>query len=130
MNHPIGACFVALCCGAVMSFAARADEVQWRKSYSEARKEAAEKDKLLLLDFGTEHCHWCRRLEAETLRDPAVLAVLNDQFVPYKVNVQHDTQLMEALHIQSYPTLVFAGPDGKILSTQEGYVDAVRFRDQ
>ncbi|HEY1861688.1 MAG TPA: DUF255 domain-containing protein, partial [Gemmataceae bacterium] len=104
--------------------------VHWRKSYAEARTEAAAKDKLLLLDFGTEDCHWCKRLEVETFPDPGVQALLKEQFVTYKVDAQRDARLLAALHIQSYPTLVFAASDGKILGVQEGYIEAARFRDQ
>jgi thioredoxin-related protein len=106
------------------------EEVQWRRNYADARAEATSKDKLIVLAFGSEDCHWCKRLETETLRDPAVLALLREKFVTYKVDAQRDARLMTALNIQSYPTLVFAASDGKILGVQEGYVEAARFRDQ
>jgi thioredoxin-related protein len=131
MTVRIGACLLFLIGGmGLVSRSARAEEVLWRKSYNDARKEAAAKNKPLLLDFGTENCHWCNRLDSETFRDPAVLAVLNKQFVAYRVDGQRDARLLDALNIQSFPTLVFAAPDGKILGTQEGYVDPVRFRDE
>jgi thioredoxin-related protein len=106
-----------------------ADEVQWRSDYAQARKEAAEKNKPLLLDFGTEDCFWCRRLDLDTFRNPAVIALVNEQFVPLRVDGQKDTRLVETLAIRSYPTLVFAGPNGKILGVQEGYADPERVYD-
>jgi thioredoxin-related protein len=105
----------------------RADDIQWRKGYNEARKEAAEKDKPLLLDFGTENCFWCRRLDIDVFRDKDVIALINEQFVPLRIDANREPRLVEALRIQSYPTLVFAGSDGKILGVQEGYLDAGRF---
>ncbi len=33
------------------------------------------------------------------------------------------------MRIQSFPTIVLAGPDGKILGTLEGYTDATRFHE-
>jgi thioredoxin-related protein len=122
-----------LVCGWSALFAlgvARGEDVQWRKSYAEARAEAAAKDKLLLLAFGSDDCHWCKRLETETLRDPAVQAQLKEQFVTYKVDSRRDARLTTALNIQSYPTLIFAAPDGKVLGVQEGYVDVARFQEQ
>src|SRR5439155_2447315 len=55
--------------------------------------------------------------------------VLNEQFIPLKVDAQRDPRLTEALRIQSYPTLVLAAPDGKILGTLEGYMEAGRLHD-
>jgi len=106
---------------------ARADDIQWRKGYNDARKEAAEKDKPLLLDFGTENCFWCRRLDLDVFRDKDVIALINEQFIPLRIDGNREARLVEALRIQSYPTLVFAAGDGKILGVQEGYVDAARF---
>ncbi|MGL6097907.1 MAG: thioredoxin family protein, partial [Fimbriiglobus sp.] len=48
--------------------AATAQDVRWRHDYAAARREAADSGKPLLLDFGTENCVWCRRLDATTFR--------------------------------------------------------------
>src|SRR5262245_24182983 len=91
----------------------RADEVQWRGDYNRARQEAAESGRPLVIDFGTAACYWCRQLDATTFRDPAVVALLNERCVPLKVDASRNPALAEALRIQSYPTLVYAAPDGR-----------------
>jgi thioredoxin-related protein len=115
---------------ALVAGVARAEGVQWRKDYNEARKEAAEKDRPLFLDFGTEDCFWCKRLDADVFHDKDVIALVNEQFIPMRVDGNRDTRLVEALRIHSYPTLVFASPDGRILGVQEGYLDAGRLQEQ
>jgi thioredoxin-related protein len=114
----------------VVAGVACAEGVQWRKDYNEARKEAAEKDKPLFLDFGTADCTWCKRLDADVFSDKDIIALMNEQFIPLRIDGNRDARLVEALRIHSYPTLVFASPDGRILGTQEGYVDAGRFQEQ
>jgi thioredoxin-related protein len=109
---------------------ARADEIQWRKDYSAARKEAHDRDLPLLLDFGTESCYWCKRLDTTTFRQDAIIGLVNQRFIPLKVDAEKQATLAEALHIRSYPTLVLAGSDGKIIGTLEGYLDAGRLNDQ
>src|SRR5262245_7631823 len=104
-------------------------EVQWRSNYNEARKEAQEKNRPLLLDFGRENCIWCQKLDSTTFRDPAVVSLMNERFIPLKVSAETNAQLVEALNIQSFPTLVLAGPDGKILETIEGFKEAKVFED-
>ncbi len=108
---------------------ALADEVEWRRDYPKARQEAAEKGRPLLLDFGTQYCHWCKQLDLRTFRDPAVVEALNRRFVPLKIDAQKDAALAEALRVQSFPTLVFAAPDGKILATHEGFLESARLLD-
>jgi thioredoxin-related protein len=109
---------------------AMAEEVEWRDDYNKARQEAADKGRPLLLDFGTENCLWCKQLDLRTFKDPALAALLNERFVPLKLDGARNAPLVEALHIQNYPTLVFAAPDGRIIGYQEGFVEAPRLREQ
>ncbi|HMC66415.1 MAG TPA: DUF255 domain-containing protein [Gemmataceae bacterium] len=113
----------------LFSLSLNAQELQWRYEYNSARREAVQKNRPLILDFGTEYCHWCRRLDLTTFRDPAIVRVINEQFIALKIDAEKEVQLAGALRIQNYPTLVLAAPDGKILSTFEGYLDAVRLHD-
>lgn len=104
--------------------------VQWRTDYNAARKEAQEKRLPLLLEVGTEDCTHCRRQDATTFRDPAVVALLNTQFVPLRVDGDKEEALVQALRVQVYPTTVLATSDGKVLGFLQGYVSADQLRDQ
>lgn len=105
---------------------AEAQEVTWRQDYNAARREAQEKNRPLILDFSTQNCFWCAKLDTTTFRDPIVAKLINDRFVPLKVSAEQNPQLTEVLRIQSFPTLVLAAPDGKILGTLEGYLEAAK----
>jgi thioredoxin-related protein len=109
---------------------ASAQEVHWARDYDTARRDAAQSGRPLVIDLGTTNCFYCKKLDAVTFRDPAVIKQLNDQFVAVKVDADADQRLVKALNIQSFPTLVFAAADGKILGIHEGFVDATRFRQQ
>jgi thioredoxin-related protein len=118
--------------GAILVFAAaltgsklQAQEVRWRTDYAAARKEATDSGRPLLVDFGTEQCVWCRKLDITTFRDPAVAKLITDKFVPVKIDAREEAWLTEALRVRSLPTLFLAAPDGIILATRVGYVDAM-----
>ena len=115
---------------ATLASSAQAQEIRWRMDYAAARKEALDRDLPLLLDFGTETCHWCKRLDATTFRHEAIVSLVNGRFIPLKVDAEKQATLADALHIRSYPTLVLAGADGKIIGTMEGYLDANRLHEQ
>lgn len=106
---------------------ARAQDVQWRHDYAAARKEAVETGRPLLLDFGTDACVWCRKLDATTFRDARVVKLLNERFVPVKLNGNKEQRITAALRIDGFPTLVIATPEGKVVGRHSGYVDAAQF---
>ena len=96
----------------------------------EARQEAKDKQRPIVLDFGTSNCFWCKKLDITTFRDPAITKLLAERFVVAKIDAEKDAALAQQLGISSYPTLVFATPDGKILGKHEGYVEVARFNQQ
>jgi TolA-binding protein len=106
-----------------------AQEVEWRTDYNKARQEALDKGRPLLLDFGTENCFFCKKLDATTFRDGGVVGLLNKKFIPLKIDANRNAALSDALHVDRFPTLVLAAPDGKILATQEGYIEAPRCQE-
>lgn len=105
---------------------AHAAGVVWLGDYASARKESFEKNKPIFLVFGGEHCMWCRRLEATTLREPAVTGALAERFVCLKVDGDREFALTQALKVTTYPTVIIAAPDGKILATIDGYHDGAK----
>ena len=107
-----------------------AREVNWRTDYGRARKEAQEKSLPLVIDFGTKTCFYCTKLDQTTFRDPKVIAVMNERFIPLKIDADVQTFLASNLQISSYPTIVLAGPDGTILGTIVGYKEAGEFHEK
>ncbi|HEV3440610.1 MAG TPA: DUF255 domain-containing protein [Gemmata sp.] len=105
---------------------ANAQDVAWRRDYAAARKEATETGRPLLLDFGTEGCVWCRKQDATTFRDPRVVKLLNERFIPVKIDAERENRVTQVLGIESFPTLVLASPEGKVLGRQVGYADVAQ----
>jgi thiol-disulfide isomerase/thioredoxin len=105
----------------------RADEVVWRKDYASALQEAREKSLPLVLDFGTDACPWCDKLDATTFRDADVINLLNTRFVSLKIHSARYPELVEHLKIHTFPTLVVADPSGKILNAHAGFLETTPF---
>ncbi|QEL13350.1 thioredoxin family protein [Limnoglobus roseus] len=103
-----------------------AQDIQWRDDYKAARKEAAETGKALLLDFGTESCVFCRKLDATTFRDPAVVKRLGERFIAVKLDGHAERKLTAALEVTAYPTIIVATADGKVVGRHTGYLDATQ----
>src|SRR5262245_24278608 len=120
---------MALAFATALAPAARGQTINWRSDYNKARKEAQEKNAPLILDFCMQGCVPCKKLEETTFRDPKVLALITEKFIPLKVEQERDPNLVSALRINGFPTIVLAAPDGKILTSLEGFQDAARLAD-
>ena len=73
-----------------------AEEVDWRSDYNAARKEAAEKGRPIVLDFGFESCVHCRKLDATTFHDGDVIKRINAKFVALRIDIERPDSRREA----------------------------------
>jgi len=93
--------------------------VDWYPWGEEAFRRARELDRPIFLSIGYSACHWCHVMEKESFADPEVAAVLNEHFVPIKVDREEhpavDAQYMEAVQIITgrggWPLSLFLTPD-------------------
>lgn len=102
--------------------------LQWHHDYNAARSIARERNRPMLLDFGTPNCFWCKQLDATTFRDPGIVRVLSEKFVLVKIDAVRTPALAQAMEVNAYPTLIFLSPEGKVVSRQDGYVDVARMQ--
>ncbi len=60
--------------------------VNWQPWDETAFEAARERDVPIFLSIGYSACHWCHVMEEESFSDPEVAEVLNEYFVPIKVD--------------------------------------------
>lgn len=60
--------------------------VDWYPWGEEAFEKAKREDKPVFLSIGYATCHWCHVMAHESFEDPEVAAILNEQYVPVKVD--------------------------------------------
>lgn len=95
--------------------------VDWHPWGEEAFRQAREQDKPIFLSIGYATCHWCHVMEHESFEDLEVASVLNENFVPVKVDreerpdVDHIYMAVcQALTGRGgWPLSVFLAPDGR-----------------
>src|SRR5512132_3428562 len=94
--------------------------VDWLPWGPEALGQAAQEDKPILLSIGYSACHWCHVMEHESFEDEETAALLNESFVPIKVDREErpdvDDIYMEAVQGMTgqggWPLTVFLDPEG------------------
>jgi thioredoxin-related protein len=104
-----------------------ADEVEWSASLPEALKLAEAHDKIVMADFYTEWCGWCKKLDTEVYTDSRVTRIARDHFVAVKIDGDKHEQLVHKYEVRGYPTIVFLEPDGQELKRIRGFEPAKLF---
>ncbi len=95
--------------------------VDWWEWGPEALARARAEDKPIFLSVGYAACHWCHVMAHESFEDPAIAAILNEHFIPIKVDREErpdiDAIYMEALMAMTgsggWPMSVFLTPQGE-----------------
>jgi len=96
------------------------DPTAWQEWNAETLARAKRENKLLFVSIGYFSCHWCHVMQRESYKNPEIAKVLNEQFIPVKVDREIggalDAQMQafaEATRGQSgWPLNVFITPDG------------------
>jgi uncharacterized protein YyaL (SSP411 family) len=95
--------------------------VDWFPWGEEALRKAAAEDRPILLSIGYAACHWCHVMERESFEDEATAALMNQHFVPIKVDREErpdlDSIYMDAVQAMTggggWPLTAFLTPDGR-----------------
>src|SRR5947209_12179784 len=95
--------------------------VAWRPWGADAFNEARALNRPIFLSVGYATCHWCHVMEHESFEDLEIAQLLNDKFVPIKVDREErpdvDAFYMHAVQMLTqqggWPMSVFLTPEGK-----------------
>ncbi len=95
--------------------------VDWFAWSEEALAKAKSDDKPILLSIGYAACHWCHVMEHESFEDADIAAIMNEHFVPIKVDREERPDLddiyMRSVQMMTghggWPMTVFLTPDLK-----------------
>ncbi|MFC7154635.1 thioredoxin domain-containing protein [Halomarina halobia] len=95
--------------------------VNWQPWDEDALAAARERDVPIFLSIGYSACHWCHVMEEESFEDEEVAELLNEHFVPIKVDREERPDL-DSLYINicqmvrgnaGWPLSVWLTPDGR-----------------
>lgn len=122
-------------CAILSLTAARADDLPWKTSFTEAVAEASQQNKEVLLNFtGSDWCPWCVKMDQEVLSQKQFSDFALKNLVLVKLDFPRhkklspdekaqNEQLAKKYAIQGFPTFVLVDASGKEVRRQEGYLE-------
>ena len=82
--------------------------VDWYPWGEEALARAREEDKPILLSIGYSACHWCHVMERESFEDPRTAELMNELFVPVKLDREERPDL-DAIYMEACQAMTGSG---------------------
>ena len=95
----------------------------WANDLPAALSQAGSENKLVMVDFYTDWCQWCKRLDRNTLSDADVQKALAG-VVAVRLDAEREGREAAArFGVDGYPTLIFLNASGEEVGRIPGYLD-------
>jgi thioredoxin-related protein len=105
---------------------ATAAQTRW-SPYDLGMDSAKASGKPVLINFYSDDCRWCDRMDAETYSNDEIASYLDRYFVAIKVHGEKEKDLKRKFTIVGYPTIWFIDSAGERIAFIPGYVPADEF---
>ncbi len=97
------------------------EEIAWSKDFAAAQSEAEKSGKLIMVDFYTDWCGWCKRLDKDTYSNEKVVE-FSKKIVSVKVNAEKEgVELAKKYEVRGFPTILFLTAGGEQIGRMGGY---------
>jgi thioredoxin-related protein len=80
--------------------------------------------KKVFLYFHAEWCTYCVEMDRTTFKDPAVIAALNRNFIPIRVDSERETAPAALFRVKGLPDSWFLAESGEVIGHRPGFIPA------
>jgi len=114
-------------------------DIAWA-TFDEGVSQAKKQQKLLVIDFYTDWCHWCKVMEKETYANTEVVAYAKEKAIMARINAEttekfkfrdaaySGRELSMMFGVRGFPTTVFMNAEGELITSISGFIPADRFK--
>ena len=99
------------------------DGINWQP-YEAGIKMIKDQKKKGFLHFYTDWCTYCKIMNVQTFSDAKIIAYLNENFIPIRVNAEREKSVARKYGANRFPDTWFLAEDSSSLSSQPGFIPA------
>lgn len=116
----------------------KSSAIEWQE-FSKALELAKKQNKIVVVDFYTDWCGWCKRMDKDTYGHADVIKYAKAKLIMSKVDAESQEktrfkereltyqQLAMGLGVRGYPTTMFFDSNGDLLTSISSYLTAEQF---
>lgn len=102
-------------------------DYQWHKSLDEGLAISREENKPVFVYFWAVWCQYCEKFETQTLTDPRIRQMLEEDFVMVAIDLDEDRTVPARYGVSYPPHELFVDGNGEEIDRVGGYIDADTF---
>lgn len=112
--------------------------IAW-KEFNQGIELAKKEKKYMIVDFYTDWCGWCKKMDKDTYADADIQRLLGSSFIAVKLNAEAENKTItfegkiytnmeftQYLGINGFPTTVFFDTEGKAITKVPGFIDKTK----
>jgi thiol:disulfide interchange protein len=98
-------------------------------TFADALKLAKKERKIIMVDYYTTWCGWCKRLDRDTYSSDEIGKYADENIISLKLDAEkgEGIALAKKANVTGFPTIIFYNSDGKELYRVVGYKKAPDF---
>jgi thiol:disulfide interchange protein len=97
--------------------------VRWNRWSNAIFEKAKRENRLVLVDFAADWCHFCKKMDQTTWRDSEVIAAIEEGYIPVRVEDEIDVELAEKYRKYGRPAIVVLDGEGAEVYKKRGYLE-------
>ena len=112
--------------------------IEWNR-FDKGVELARKENKMLVVDFYTDWCQWCKVMDKETYKNAGVVDYTRKKVVMAKINAEtterfkfgdatySGRELSMMFGVNGFPSTVFISSTGELITSISGFIPAQRF---
>jgi thioredoxin-related protein len=114
-------------------------QIQWL-AFDDGLAQARSTKKPIMINFYTDWCVYCKKLERETLQDPEVARTLESSFIAIRLDAENgsarlsyrgksfsNVEFSRYFGVTAFPSIAFLNDKGEAITMVPGFVPAPQF---
>jgi thiol:disulfide interchange protein len=99
-------------------------------TFADALKMAKKEKKIIMVDYYTGWCYWCKKLDHDTYSSNEIGKYADENIISLKLNAEDNgegAKLFHQTNASGFPTVIFYNAEGKEIYRVVGYKPAPAF---